>query len=167
VATKWREVVRQGLLRNVLYSDAITQDNVGAPVANGCNCGYDPRTDATFLAANPQLNLPANFSSAAYITGLRHQGVEGDALMVDVVIKQKILFDFKSQLQAWIDIYASVKAEAVTRGVAEPAVYGNVHIIETVYSVVYGARFRKKFTLEDAIGSHACSLEANMKRTCV
>jgi hypothetical protein len=25
---------------------------------------------------------------------------------------------------------------------------------------VYGARFRQKFTLEDAIGSHACSLEA-------
>jgi hypothetical protein len=25
----------------------------------------------------------------------------------------------------------------------------------------YGARFRQKFTLEDAIGSHACSLEAN------
>ena len=30
---------------------------------------------------------------------------------------------------------------------------------------VYGARFRQKFTLEDAIGSHACSLEANMRVT--
>jgi hypothetical protein len=27
----------------------------------------------------------------------------------------------------------------------------------------YGARFRQKFTLEDAIGSHACSLEANTR----
>jgi hypothetical protein len=25
---------------------------------------------------------------------------------------------------------------------------------------LHGARFRQKFTLEDAIGSHACSLEA-------
>jgi hypothetical protein len=30
---------------------------------------------------------------------------------------------------------------------------------------VHGARFRQKFTLEDAIGSHACSLEANMRVT--
>jgi xanthine dehydrogenase molybdopterin-binding subunit B len=29
----------------------------------------------------------------------------------------------------------------------------------------YGARFRQKFTLEDAIGSHACSLEANKRVT--
>jgi hypothetical protein len=29
----------------------------------------------------------------------------------------------------------------------------------------YGARFRQKMTLEDAIGSHACSLEANMRVT--
>jgi hypothetical protein len=28
---------------------------------------------------------------------------------------------------------------------------------------MYGARFRLKFTLEDAIGSHACSLEANRR----
>jgi hypothetical protein len=27
--------------------------------------------------------------------------------------------------------------------------------------------FRQKFTLEDAVGSHECSLEANMKQTCV
>jgi hypothetical protein len=32
-------------------------------------------------------------------------------------------------------------------------------------SGVYGARFRQKFTLEDAIGSHACSLEANTRVT--
>jgi hypothetical protein len=31
--------------------------------------------------------------------------------------------------------------------------------------LVYGALFRQKFTLEDAIGSHACSLEANMRVT--
>jgi hypothetical protein len=30
---------------------------------------------------------------------------------------------------------------------------------------VYGARFQQKFTLEDAIGSHACSLEANTRVT--
>jgi hypothetical protein len=30
---------------------------------------------------------------------------------------------------------------------------------------VHGARFRQRFTLEDAIGSHACSLEANMRVT--
>jgi hypothetical protein len=29
----------------------------------------------------------------------------------------------------------------------------------------HGARFRQKFTLEDAIGSHACSLEANTRVT--
>jgi hypothetical protein len=29
----------------------------------------------------------------------------------------------------------------------------------------YGARFRRKFPLEDAIGSHACSLEASMRVT--
>jgi hypothetical protein len=29
----------------------------------------------------------------------------------------------------------------------------------------YGARFRQKFTLEDAIGSHACSLETSMHVT--
>jgi senataxin len=35
----------------------------------------------------------------------------------------------------------------------------------TVLSSVYGARFRTEFALEDAIGSHACSLEANMRVT--
>jgi hypothetical protein len=30
-------------------------------------------------------------------------------------------------------------------------------------SLMHGARFRQKFTLEDAIGSHACSLEANIE----
>jgi hypothetical protein len=32
-------------------------------------------------------------------------------------------------------------------------------------AVRYGVRFRQKFTLEDAIGSHACSLEANTRVT--
>jgi NAD-dependent SIR2 family protein deacetylase len=32
-------------------------------------------------------------------------------------------------------------------------------------AALYGARFRQKFTIEDAIGSHACSLEANMHVT--
>jgi hypothetical protein len=30
---------------------------------------------------------------------------------------------------------------------------------------MHGARFRQEFTLEDAIGSHACSLEVNMRAT--
>ena len=30
---------------------------------------------------------------------------------------------------------------------------------------MYGARFRQEFTLEDAIGSHACSLQASMRVT--
>jgi hypothetical protein len=34
-----------------------------------------------------------------------------------------------------------------------------------IYSMRHGARFRQKFTLEDAIGSHACSLEANTRVT--
>jgi hypothetical protein len=34
-----------------------------------------------------------------------------------------------------------------------------------LYAHWYGARFRQKFTLEDAIGSHACSLEANTRVT--
>lgn len=131
-----REVIRQGLLRNVPFSDSITQDNVGAPLANGCNCGYDNRSDVAFIAANPALNLPSTWSSAAYITALRGKGVGGDQLMADPIVKQKILFDFKSQLEAWKDIYSSIKAEAVARGRPEPAVYGNVHIVETVYSVL-------------------------------
>jgi hypothetical protein len=32
-------------------------------------------------------------------------------------------------------------------------------------SQLHGARFRQKFTLDDAIGSHACSLEANTRVT--
>jgi hypothetical protein len=32
-------------------------------------------------------------------------------------------------------------------------------------AVGHGARFWQKFTLEDAIGSHACSLEANTRVT--
>jgi hypothetical protein len=31
-------------------------------------------------------------------------------------------------------------------------------------STLHGARFRQKFTLEDAIGSHTCSLEAPAMR---
>jgi hypothetical protein len=30
---------------------------------------------------------------------------------------------------------------------------------------LYGARFRQEFTLEDAIGSHACLLQVNMRVT--
>jgi hypothetical protein len=33
------------------------------------------------------------------------------------------------------------------------------------YLSQYSVRFRQKFTLEDAVGSHACSLEANMRVT--
>jgi hypothetical protein len=35
----------------------------------------------------------------------------------------------------------------------------------TIKYCMYGARFRQDFALEDAIGSHACSLEANMRVT--
>jgi hypothetical protein len=37
-------------------------------------------------------------------------------------------------------------------------------IIDMERAALYGARFRQKFTLGDAIGLHACSLEA---RACV
>jgi hypothetical protein len=41
------------------------------------------------------------------------------------------------------------------------------HLISSFYDYLpwHGARFRQKFTLEDAIGSHACSLEANTRVT--
>jgi hypothetical protein len=34
---------------------------------------------------------------------------------------------------------------------------------QSVTKPLHGVRFRHKFTLEDAIGSHTCSLEANMR----
>jgi hypothetical protein len=33
------------------------------------------------------------------------------------------------------------------------------------WGALHGARFRQKFTLADAIGSHSCSFEANMRVT--
>jgi hypothetical protein len=48
---------------------------------------------------------------------------------------------------------------------------GTIHCVRTFYSAKSGTStstvrvFRQKCTLEDAIGSHACSLEANMRVT--
>ena len=79
---------------------------------NGCNCGFDPRTDAAFVTAHPELRRAANFSSGKYVTDARAKGLRGDGLMLDPVVKAKILFDFVSQQAAWRDIYASLKAVA-------------------------------------------------------
>lgn len=89
VAPKWAEQVRQGLLRPALFGDAVTQDNVGAPLygpANGC---CDVRSNALFLQLHgKQLRLPGNFSMGAYITSLRRQGLSGVALVQDRVIRE-------------------------------------------------------------------------------
>jgi hypothetical protein len=47
-------------------------------------------------------------------------------------------------------------APRIVAGPERPGVLGS----GPWWDKVYGARFRQKFTLEDAIGSHACSLEA-------
>jgi hypothetical protein len=39
------------------------------------------------------------------------------------------------------------------------------HVLRVLNICVYGARFRQKFTLEDAIGPHACSLQASRRVT--
>jgi N-acetylglucosamine-6-sulfatase len=48
-----------------------------------------------------------------------------------------------------------------------PYMSGNIDIMPTVLDMAGGTVrvFRQKFTLEDAIGSHACSLEANTRVT--
>jgi hypothetical protein len=56
-------------------------------------------------------------------------------------------------------------------GVRTPLTVSNriaSRLLENIFSGMstrHGARFRQKFTLEDAIGSHACSLEANTRVT--
>jgi hypothetical protein len=43
-----------------------------------------------------------------------------------------------------------------------------IEVFEDAIFTVYDSIFRQKFTLGDAIGSHACSLQANMRVTnCV
>lgn len=144
IAPKWAEQVRQGLLRPALYGDAVTQDNVGAPlygVPNGC---CDLRSNALFLAKHgAALGLPSNFSMGAHLLGLTGGTPpyslpieQGLSLVQDRVVREIIRFHYVENLAAWNATYHAIKAAAAEAGRPQVAVYGNVHIVENVYSIV-------------------------------
>ena len=137
VAPKWAEMVRQGLLRPAVFGDAATQDNVGAPLYGAANGCCDPRSDAIFAEKHgEELKLAQNFSSGGYVLGLLARGVNGTRIPEDAVAKELIRFHYVENLAAWKRTYDALKADAAAAGRPEVAVYGNVHIVENVYSVV-------------------------------
>ena len=71
IAPKWAEQIRQGLLRPALFGDAVTQDNVGAPLYGAPNGCCDVRSNALFLAKHgAALGLPSDFSMGAHLLSL-------------------------------------------------------------------------------------------------
>jgi hypothetical protein len=151
IAPLWAEQVRQGLLRPALFGDCVTQDNVGAPMYSAANGGFDVRTNALFLAGpGGRLGLGANFSMGEYTTALRKRlGAAnafpcapfkpcpgGVSLVQDGVVREIIRFHFLQHLAAWRATFLAIKQAAAESGRPEPAVYGNVHIVENAYSVV-------------------------------
>eukprot|EP00937_MAST-01D_sp_MAST-1D-sp2_P000446 g446.t1 len=151
IAPLWAEQVRQGLLRPAPFGDCVTQDNVGAPMYSRANGGFDARTNALF-AAGPgrSLGLPPGFNMGEYVQQQRRRiglgnnscpvpftpcaiGVE---LVQDRVVREIIRFHFVAHLRAWKATRDALKQDAAAAGRPEPAVYGNVHIIENVYSVL-------------------------------
>jgi hypothetical protein len=136
VALKWRETIRQGLLRPLHFADCITQDNVGSPFNNGCGCGFDRVTNDRFVAHHTGA-LPPNFTMASYIQQQRKAGCSSsDMVGDDPLVRSMIAFHYAENILAWRDIYTSLKKAAVEAEQAEPVVYGNVHIIEMVYAVI-------------------------------
>jgi hypothetical protein len=137
IAPKWAEQVRQGLLRPALFGDSVTQDNVGAPLYGPPNGCCDVRSSAIFLELHgARLGLPANFSLGPYIQSARARGLSGVPLVQDKIVREIIRFHFVENLKRWRATYAAIKADAKENGRPEPAVYGNVHIVENAYSVV-------------------------------
>ena len=153
IAPLWAEQIRQGLLRPALFGDCVTQDNVGAPMYDAANGGFDVRTNALFLAGpGHALGLPANFSMGPYIQTLRRSLTSnsstatqcasfkpcpgGIALVQDRVVREIIRFHFTGHLAAWRRTRDAIKQDAVDNDRFEPAVYGNVHIVENTYSVL-------------------------------
>ena len=144
IAPKWAEQIRQGLLRPALFGDAVTQDNVGAPLYGAPNGCCDVRSNALFLAKHgTALGLPSNFSMGAHLLGLTGGAPpyslpieQGLALVQDPVAREIIRFHYVENLAAWNATYHAIKADAAEAGRPGIAVYGNVHIVENVYSVL-------------------------------
>merc|ERR1719197_457836 len=60
----------------------------------------------------------------------------GVALVQDRIVREMIRFHFTAHLRAWNQTRSALKQDAAAAGRPEPAVYGNVHIVENVYSVL-------------------------------
>jgi hypothetical protein len=93
-------VARQGLLRPSLFGDCITQDNVGAPIDNGCGCGYDNYANEQFIDQQRKSKLlPRNFSGmGSYIQVQRKKGIAPESLLKDDIVRAIIDFHYRENL---------------------------------------------------------------------
>ncbi len=133
-APKWQEVVKQGLTRLAPFGDSVTQDNIGVPLnkGNGNFCDWCSRKFARYLTRNFSAQDRAalgvgdlsKLDLRAYINRKR-QSLKGDDLIADPLIKEFIRFQYRAQIEAWIDCATATKREALKRGVKIPALYGN------------------------------------------
>ena len=129
-APLWHTACVQGAARAALAGDAVTQDNAAGDLNSRVfTGGFGQWENRRFIASTRGargLNLSANFSIRAHVNQLRVQGLAGDALVRDPIVSAFIRFTFELWRDAWADLHASSKREALKRGRLPPAVYGNI-----------------------------------------
>lgn len=133
VAPKWREVVRQGLLRPAAYGDCVTQDNIGTVIDH--TFGWDTWNEQAFKQWLGERCTPAQlralgvgdlqaFEPRKKLLELR-TALRDEELLENPLARQWILFQNVVNLKVWGEMVRDTRAEALRRGRPCPAVYGN------------------------------------------
>jgi hypothetical protein len=133
-APKWREVVKQGLLRPGAYGDSVTQDNIGVALNHSTGfCQWNLRAFRQWLRERHspddlrRLGVTDldRFDVRAYLLDLRNRAGR-ESILENPLARQWILFQYVSNLAAWAEMVRDTKAEAIHLGRSCPAVYGNL-----------------------------------------
>jgi len=145
-APKWRNVIAQGFGRAASIGEGVAQDNIGAPVSKyhpgfcvWCNRRFVEHLKTQF--SQEQLRPLGivdldQFQIRNYLSKRRREtrlpmwkptpeGADPHALVRDPIIHEYIRFQYKSMLNAWIDMADRARREALRLGRKAPALYGN------------------------------------------
>jgi hypothetical protein len=85
------------------------------------------------------------------------------ARMIDKMKERREELECADSITSKLDFVGDAAAQYLVECSATTGVSNSGY--KKVEKAMYGARFRLQFTLEDAIGSHACSLEASIRVT--
>lgn len=135
IAPKWREMVRQGLLRQADFGDAVSSDNIYD--MNGHYCQWNQAEFRRYLRRrfSPQKIaklIPGEleyFDFRQYMESrvrrLRLKGKTDPELIDDDICREWVRFQYLANLSVWGEMVRDIKAEGLRSGRPVPAVWGN------------------------------------------